>query len=325
MINIIIKIDHYYSQVIARIVFDLQRSNTTIGDINAEEVTAPTRLVNDTRENNSTEKPSTRLNSRNTSDLENTTTHGNDVPTSSSDTLIANIVQRLQVQFTSLSETTSSKPLIVLIDDNMYYRSMRHAYYRMSWSLRCCYLVVYLQVEFDVALQRNAKRTTSNRQSDEVMRSINSAIEPPPAYFERHYLPLDGAQTWDHSTMEVLGNSLTAALLAPIPRPSTPVVKRGEPLPDTLGQRCDLVVRRLIAARIEGAIKAEQEVNRTGDQDRLCVMDKEARKIFSKKLAARKCSLLKSIKSGKFSGLDTMTPSELYEFLDSHLVSYLLD
>lgn len=84
--------------------------------------------------------------------------------------------------------TCVSRRLIV-VDDNMYYRSMRHQCYLLAKKHEVPYGQVYVEVPLAVALARNARRTGSARVPDEIIERMHARFEAPqPADhgWERH-------------------------------------------------------------------------------------------------------------------------------------------
>ena len=74
---------------------------------------------------------------------------------------------------------------VVVVDDNMYYRSMRHSVYQLA----CRHLAGYVQVHLDVplarAMERNGAREAHERVPDSVMASMAERLQPPDG--ERHH------------------------------------------------------------------------------------------------------------------------------------------
>jgi len=68
---------------------------------------------------------------------------------------------------------------IIVIDDIMFYRSMRRKIYQLARDHMAGYLTVYIDSTFDVVCARNAERAGASRVTDESMRNIWSKFEPP--------------------------------------------------------------------------------------------------------------------------------------------------
>lgn len=67
---------------------------------------------------------------------------------------------------------------IVLIDDNMYYASMRYEYYQLARKHSAGYAQIYFPVDPETALERNSTRG-ERRVSDSVIRSMLEKLEEP--------------------------------------------------------------------------------------------------------------------------------------------------
>ena len=82
--------------------------------------------------------------------------------------------------------TSSSKDLIVVVDDNMHYRSMRFECYRVcrrratsspSHSISFC--VIHVSTPLSICLRRNAQRTGRQRVAEEVVRRMGENMQRP--------------------------------------------------------------------------------------------------------------------------------------------------
>ncbi|CDS43439.1 rab6 interacting protein 2 [Echinococcus multilocularis] len=93
-------------------------------------------------------------------------------------------------------ETTGNLPVVVILDDNFYYRSMRKQYFLLSKACRCAYLTVSLRTPLNLCIERNSKRTPSIPSS--VLDRMNERFEWPDASnypWERHNLDLIGTES----------------------------------------------------------------------------------------------------------------------------------
>ncbi|XP_071052779.1 L-seryl-tRNA(Sec) kinase [Onthophagus taurus] len=75
-----------------------------------------------------------------------------------------------------ISNLQSNKTLI-LIDDNMYYKSMRYEYLQLARRHSISFLQLYFEVTLNVALKRNEVRT--NPVPDEIIKEMNHKMEVP--------------------------------------------------------------------------------------------------------------------------------------------------
>lgn len=95
---------------------------------------------------------------------------------------------------------------IVLLDDNMYYRSMRRSYYNLAKQYGIGYCQVYVVCSVDIAIERNNTRS-DNKVPQEVIQEMATKLEPPGdnnwekyscnLYSDREYSEKDLTQIWD--------------------------------------------------------------------------------------------------------------------------------
>lgn len=83
-----------------------------------------------------------------------------------------------------LSATASSQDRLVIVDDNMYYRSMRHECLQLARKHQAAYIQLYITCPVDTALQRNASRSQGVRVPEAVMQRMARVFEVPDA--QRH-------------------------------------------------------------------------------------------------------------------------------------------
>uniref|UniRef100_T1IIU3 L-seryl-tRNA(Sec) kinase n=1 Tax=Strigamia maritima TaxID=126957 RepID=T1IIU3_STRMM len=70
-----------------------------------------------------------------------------------------------------------NKNLFVIIDDNLYYRSMRYEYFQVARTYECGFCQIYLNCDISIALQRNTSRMHSV--SEEVIKAMANKLEEP--------------------------------------------------------------------------------------------------------------------------------------------------
>jgi len=76
-------------------------------------------------------------------------------------------------------ESNSTPGKIVLVDDNMYYQSMRMPYLQLARRKNLGFLEVFVKCELEDALKRNAEREKGQRVEEATIRRMNERIEPP--------------------------------------------------------------------------------------------------------------------------------------------------
>jgi tRNA uridine 5-carbamoylmethylation protein Kti12 len=88
------------------------------------------------------------------------------------------------------SANTTKNNILFIIDDNMYYRSMRNEYVNICRQLQVGYFQIFFDCGLDVALERNSNRSNKTPLPDEVIRRMSEKLEKPnPEYsWEKDYL-----------------------------------------------------------------------------------------------------------------------------------------
>lgn len=89
-----------------------------------------------------------------------------------------------------------SPGLVVIVDDNMFYRSMRRVIFRMCRQHASAFLVVHLRVSPGVAVERNRARAGRARVPDAAFQRMVAAFQPPASGgcgWERHALEVDAS------------------------------------------------------------------------------------------------------------------------------------
>ena len=93
-----------------------------------------------------------------------------------------------------------SPSLVVIVDDNMFYRSMRRVIYRMCRQHASAFLLMYLRVSPGIAAERNQARVGPARVPDAAFQRMVAAFQPPASSgcgWERHSLEVDASAPVD--------------------------------------------------------------------------------------------------------------------------------
>lgn len=127
-----------------------------------------------------------------------------------------------------------------LVDDNLYYRSMRHAWYRVAQKMSLRFCQVFVRCPVEEAVRRNARRPVPVPES--LIRRMSSRLEAPGARpWELHRVTLsDGVER-----SEVLDAIATA--------PATATTTVPVAAPPSLLHRWDLVLRRAVGRLLRDA------------------------------------------------------------------------
>ncbi|XP_050980024.1 L-seryl-tRNA(Sec) kinase isoform X2 [Labeo rohita] len=118
----------------------------------------------------------------------------------------------------SVSHTlVRSQPLVVVLDDNFYYQSMRYQIQRLARKHAVGFCQVFLRCPPHVCLQRN--RCRSQPVPDEVLLQMCERMEPPNEIrnpWERQSLTLDGTDVVADGHVQKLMDLLASALENPL-------------------------------------------------------------------------------------------------------------
>ncbi|XP_021378688.1 L-seryl-tRNA(Sec) kinase-like isoform X3 [Mizuhopecten yessoensis] len=195
----------------------------------------------------------------------------------------------IQTQEDSFTETKGdkSRSYVVVIDDNMYYRSMRYKYFQLARKYEQGFCQVHLQCTKEIAKERNNKRNV-RRVPDEVIATMATKMEVPDSSvspWEKHFITLKCSTNYQSQ----LGNldRLVQSAMSDPPR---------SVLEDTEGReesqqicsvnqlhQADQILRKLVGSRIK----------RTG-----AAMSQQARGQFAKLCSVLKSQILKELRGG---------------------------
>ncbi|XP_038071333.1 L-seryl-tRNA(Sec) kinase-like [Patiria miniata] len=107
--------------------------------------------------------------------------------------------------------------VVLFIDDNMYYRSMRHEYYQVAKKYSVGFCQVYLRCNTEVAVARNSQRRHGI--PEETIRRMASRIEAPDrqvASWEKQSIHIDSEDSEKETTLSAIWDLITKALLDPV-------------------------------------------------------------------------------------------------------------
>lgn len=78
-------------------------------------------------------------------------------------------------------ELESPDSIVILIDDNMYYRSMRYEYYKLARVHNISFSQIFFEVDLQKALKCNGERSAGSRVPEIVIKNMYRKLEPPQA------------------------------------------------------------------------------------------------------------------------------------------------
>lgn len=81
-------------------------------------------------------------------------------------------------QTAALLTQNPNDPIIVIVDDNMYYRSMRRSYFKLARQCKVGFLTIFIECPLQLALTRNATRGT-DQVKESVIQEMVTNFQPP--------------------------------------------------------------------------------------------------------------------------------------------------
>lgn len=132
------------------------------------------------------------------------------------------------------------KPMLILIDDNMYYKSMRSEYLKLAKKHNTSFLQLYFDVKLETALMRNKFRN-SNKIPDRIICEMALKIEKP----QKHVFIVDSTV---ESILNGFKNAISKALLMPLKKDDDVL----EIIPvESKMHKIDIVLRKIVGDKIK--------------------------------------------------------------------------
>jgi len=167
--------------------------------------------------------------------------------------------QRVVETVSNLLASRSGDRMVVLLDDNMYYRSMRKQWYHFARDRNCAFRQLFLQAPQEVCLERNAQRDGSQQVPEFSILHMAEAFE----------WPLIGGSSWEArasvSTLLDSSNADTCSQMdtfiaswlqpesigfwAPLPPEQIPEQDNTEAQSDA--HACDVALRRVVSRALD--------------------------------------------------------------------------
>jgi len=124
---------------------------------------------------------------------------------------------------------TNHSPLVILIDDNNFYRSMRFEYAQLARKYRCGFCEIFVECPPEVAIGRNARRSNENRHkvSEQTIVKMHANLELPNAErfdWEKLSLHLNGTEEEENEKLAAGVEKIVELIHLALETPLTPVV-----------------------------------------------------------------------------------------------------
>ncbi|XP_053406856.1 L-seryl-tRNA(Sec) kinase-like [Mercenaria mercenaria] len=211
------------------------------------------------------------------------------------------------------------RTVYIVIDDNMYYRSMRYSYYQLARKYEIGFCQIYLQSDVETAISQNASRVV--KVADDVISTMATKMEAPD--WSRNSWEENSISFSSEEDLKSVFELFRKAVNNPVQTVEEVDVEQQEQsrviCSESFVYQSDLILRRLVSQQMSLAKENS--------------MGKVEMKSLAGLLQTVRKQLLDSLKSGTVEiprDLVTMatdsskdTNSALYQFLDAKFHSYL--
>ncbi|KAK3595312.1 hypothetical protein CHS0354_004465 [Potamilus streckersoni] len=160
-----------------------------------------------------------------------------------------------------------TKPTLIVIDDNMYYRSMRYQYYQIARKYNSAFCQIYLSCDMDVACVRNKQREV--KVPDSVIITMATKIEPPDPLnnrWEKFSITVKAEQHIDICQIQDLVHKARLEPVQSLPQVDVEQQNHSRRLcSESVVHQSDQVLRKLVAKhmaqlKVKGCSKADLKV-----------------------------------------------------------------
>lgn len=169
------------------------------------------------------------------------------------------ILDSVESLITSLRSKNLPCKQLILIDDNMYYSSMRYTYYKLARSFNLSFLQVFIDVDVNIALLRNSRR--SGKIPEKVIEDMALRLEVPDSHrnhWERHTCRIKGIG--DEAFNRFL-EALMKSINDPVYFSETDIAVK-VPVSRTRLQDIDILLRKLVGENIRNSVNCQDDLMR---------------------------------------------------------------
>lgn len=126
-------------------------------------------------------------------------------------------VETLVKNLNDCNNLIENSRFIIVIDDNMYYRSMRRCYFNLAKQFTTGFCQIYVECRLEIALRRNKTRNAANFISETVITEMASKIEPPTinSSWESYYCYINSEQDYSLQDFQIINNLVNKAIESP--------------------------------------------------------------------------------------------------------------
>lgn len=167
------------------------------------------------------------------------------------------------------SSSVESTWHVVLVDDNMFYRSMRYPFYQLCRTYECSFCQIYIKNDLDELILRNANREGIVTDATILkMARIYEAPDQQKFYWEKHSMELDNPEFNDQDMIKKLDLFISEVSLEIIPpleseRDKAERDRCRKEILESYVHQCDQILRKFIS------LKMNEVKNSTSDKKEL--------------------------------------------------------
>jgi O-phosphoseryl-tRNA(Sec) kinase len=178
----------------------------------------------------------------------------------------------------------------IIVDDNMYYRSMRYEYYQLARLYKLSFCQLFVQCSVTDALNRNSSRDTSVAVPQKVITRMAERLQPPDKQnnpWERFSLTLP-SEVWTVTKMTEISDFLNYVAEHPVMRPEndSDVCQESRIICSTnVMHQVDVTLRKIIGDRMR--------------QGRETGLPRDELQVQSKALVNERQHILEGIRTGR--------------------------
>lgn len=139
--------------------------------------------------------------------------------------------------------------VIIIIDDNNYYRSMRYEFYKIARKYETCFMEFFFPLTLEECLMRNSQRTGSDYVPELIIKQMYIRIELPNSNlkWEKNAIKINADQKYDIKNILV---NIKDQLNNPVPKPENTDVTFNN-CKQSMIHKIDLHLRKIIAIKMK--------------------------------------------------------------------------
>ncbi|XP_026479623.1 L-seryl-tRNA(Sec) kinase [Ctenocephalides felis] len=155
-----------------------------------------------------------------------------------------NVLTNIQKFILSNIKYTLVNNVIIIIDDNSYYRSMRYKYFQICRCSEISFYQIFLKISLPLAKNRNSIRCENSRISEEVIERMLIRLEVPENknYWEKNSITINSDKGFSYDTLIEIANHTRNSFLYPIKNTIYPKIV----IEQSFLHKVDLLIRKCI-------------------------------------------------------------------------------